>query len=360
MTILTRYLLRSFLPSFGLCVGVFVFVMLMTFFLRLFNLALMKGIPLYWILQCFVSLFPYFLSLSLPMAFLVALLLTLGQHSESGEVMALRASGFSFKDILQPFLGLAIGVSVLLFGINHKWSPDGFHSFQRSYHRALAEVTRLNIEPNAMTSIGYWTIFAKSADEKTGRIGGVRVIKRQGQYSRMRISAPTGRSSVEAGVGVNLVLENGAMVWPSDDPHSHTVSSFKRASFFLPFKGDVDRTAELTELSTPRLREEIGRGHLTEQKIREYTTEAALRSASAFAPFMLFWVACPLGLKLEKRSRPIGFALSLGLMFAFYGLLALGVGLGRKDILFAPWGPWLPNLLCVPAGVWTWWRLLRR
>jgi len=360
MTILTRYMLRSFFPAFGLSIGVFVFVMLMTFFLRLFNLALMKGIPLSWILVCFGRLSPYFLSLSLPMAFLVALLLTLGQHSENGEVMALRASGFSFKDILKPFLGLAIIVSVLLFGINHKWSPDGFHSFQRSYHRALAEITRLNIEPNAMTSIGYWTIFAKSVHEKSGDLGGVRVVKRQGQYRRMRISAPTGRSEVESGVGVKLVLENGAVVWPSDDPHSHTVSSFKRASFFLPFKGDVDRKAELQELSTPRIREEIARGALTEQKTREYTTEAALRSAAAFAPFMLFWVACPLGLKLEKRSRPIGFAMSLVLMFVFYGLLAVGVGLGRKDILLSPWTPWLPNLMCVPAGIWSWWRLLRR
>ena len=44
MTILTRYLLRSYLPSFLLCLGVFLFVLLMNYFLRLFNLAVMKGI----------------------------------------------------------------------------------------------------------------------------------------------------------------------------------------------------------------------------------------------------------------------------------------------------------------------------
>jgi len=360
MTILSRYLLRRFFPLFGLCIGVFVFVMLMTFFLRLFNLALMKGIPLSWIALCFGRLTPYFLSLALPMAFLVALLLTLGGFSESGEVMALRSSGFSFKDILKPFFWIALLLSLLLMGINHKWSPDGFHSFQRSYYRALSEVTRLDIEQNAMTSIGYWTIFAKTVDRESGRLGTVRVIKRQGQYSRMRISAPTGSSSVEAGKGIKLVLENGSLVWPSDLPDSYTVSSFERAGFFLPFKGDVDRQAELRELSTPRIREELSRETLSEQKTREYSTEIALRAAGAFAPFMLFWVACPLGLKLEKRSGPIGFALSLVLIFAFYGFLAFGVGLGRKDLSLSLYAPWLANLACVPAGIWSWRRLLKR
>jgi lipopolysaccharide export system permease protein len=360
MTILTRYLLRSFFPAFGLCIGVFIFVMLMTYFLRLFNLAVMKGIPLSWILLCFARLSPYFLSLALPMAFLVALLLTLGRVSETGEVMALRASGFSFKDILKPFLVVGIVLAALLLGVNHKWSPDGFHSFQRSYHRALAEITRLDVEPNALTEIGLWTIYAKSVDNRAGRLDGVRVVKRKGGYERMRISAPSGFSEVEKGRGVRLVLEDGSLVWPSDDPRTHTVSRFDRAVFFLPFQGDVRRKAELRELSTPRIREEIARGGLTPQKVREYTTEMAVRSAGALAPFMLFWVACPLGLKLEKRSGPIGFALSLALMFGFYGLLALGVGLGRKSLGFSPWSPWLPNLACIPAGLWSWRRLLKR
>ena len=90
MTVLTRYLLRSYLPVFAMAAGVLLSVLLMNYFLRLFNLAVMKGVPLAWIVFCFSRLLPYFLSLALPMAFVVALLLTLGHLAEGGEVLALR------------------------------------------------------------------------------------------------------------------------------------------------------------------------------------------------------------------------------------------------------------------------------
>src|SRR5688500_5133901 len=108
MSILSRYLVRSYLPVFLLCLDVFLFVLLMSYFLRLFNLAVMKGISLGWIFYCFSRLLPYFMSLALPMAFLVALLLSLGQLSESGELMALRSSGFSFREILTSYFLVAV------------------------------------------------------------------------------------------------------------------------------------------------------------------------------------------------------------------------------------------------------------
>ena len=107
LRILPRYCLRLFAPVFLLCLSVFTGVLLMNNFLRLFNMALLKGISLFWILGCFLRLLPYFLSLALPMAFLVATMVTLGQLSEQGEVMALRASGFSFLDLTWPFLAMA-------------------------------------------------------------------------------------------------------------------------------------------------------------------------------------------------------------------------------------------------------------
>ena len=78
----------------------------------------------------------------------------------------------------------------------------------------------------------------------------------------------------------------------------------------------------------------------------------------ALAPFVLFWVACPLGVRLDKRGRVAAFALSLGLIFAYYGLLATGISLGRKTLALAPWGPWLPDLVCGAAGAWLWRRQL--
>ncbi|MFH1725099.1 MAG: LptF/LptG family permease [Elusimicrobiota bacterium] len=362
MTILTRYLLRSYFPTFLLCLGVFLFVLLMNYFLRLFNLAVMKGIPLEWIFLCFARLLPYFLSLALPMAFLVALLLTLAQLSQSGEVMALRSSGFSFRDILTPFFAVAVGVTGLLFYVNHKASPDGFNAFKDSYTRVVAQVSNLEFEERALTRLGDWELYAEGAEAGTGKLKGVRIVKRQGNYQRLRISAPEGRARLERGVGVGLELSGGALVWPNDDPASHTVSTFRRSRLFIPFVdySKVHRNPDLQELSTGRLRRRLGDPGLTPQKRREYTTETALRSAGAAAPFVLFWVACPLGLRLERRSLTMGFALSLLVMFVYYGLLAFGIGIGRRTLALSAWGPWLPDAACLACGAGLWWAQLRR
>lgn len=359
MTILGRYLLRVFLPAFLLCLAVFLFVLLMNYFLRLFNLAAMKGIPLTWIFYCFARLLPYFLSLALPMAFMVGLLLTLGQLSESGEVLAMRSAGISFREMLSPFFALALALTALLFYINHKASPEGFHSFKVAYSRAVNQVSRVDLEPKTLTRLGEWDLFADTVVGES--LTGVRLVKREGNYKRLRIAAPRGRLAVEEGRGVRLDLEDGTMVWPNEDPESHTVSTFGTYRLFVPFVDytKVHSNPDLVELNTFRIRERLASGTLSPQHRREHLTEAALRSAGAAAPFVLFWVACPLGLSLEKHSRPVGFAWSLAVIFAYYGLLAFGVGLGRRDEALSPWAPWLADAAGLAAGARLWWTRLR-
>src|SRR5258708_6657437 len=126
MPIVPRYLLRLFLPTFAATLALFLGVLLMNQFLRLFGMAMVKGLPIWWILSCFARLLPSFASLALPMSYLVAAMMTLGALSDSGEVMALRAAGFSFREIARPFLWSALALSALLLYVNHKAGPDGY------------------------------------------------------------------------------------------------------------------------------------------------------------------------------------------------------------------------------------------
>lgn len=360
MRLLTRYLLRSCVPTFLLGLGAFLFVLLMQYFLKLFNLALMKGISFFWILSCFARLLPYFLSLALPMAFLVALLLTLGALCESGEVMAMRASGFSFNEILAPYLLFAAALSALLFFVNHQASPDGFHSFRNAYSQAAERVARVNLEPRTFFPLGDWRFYAEEVG-RNGEVGGVRLVKLRGQYQRMRVWARRGRAVVEPGRGVSLELRSGSLQWPNEVPGGITTATFGRYHLFVPFVDykKVHRDPDMQELNTAKLRDILRAGPMEPARRREYTAEAALRSAGAAAPLALFWVACPLGLRLERKSRAVGFALSLLVIFAFYGLLALGMGLGRRDLAMSPWGPWIPDAASVLAGL-PLWRNLKR
>jgi lipopolysaccharide export system permease protein len=350
MPILPRYILRQFLPIFGACASLFLGVLMMNQFLRLFSLAMMKGIPVWWILACFARLLPSFASLALPMSFLVASMLVLGHLADSGEVMALRASGFSYGEITRPLLWMSIALSALLLVINHKAGPDGFHSFKNRTTEAAQKVASVELRPRSFTELGPWRLYARGSDAKTGFLEGVYLVK-PGQASGMRINAEKGKLTSDPGRGITLELLDGQLQLPSKEPERFTSGRFERYSVFVPLTAAAaPRELDMQEMSTLRLREKAKDPATSTERRLEYRVEAAVRTVGALSPFVFFWVGIPLSMA-KRRSRGADFAASLGVMFVFYGLLVVGVSLGRRHELFAGTAPWLCDCAGLLAGI---------
>ena len=353
MPILPRYILRQFLPTFGAGLSLFLGVLLMNQFLRLFTLAVMKGLPLGWILSCFARLLPSFASMAVPMAFLVATMVTLGQLADAGETMALRAAGFSYYEIVKPFLWTALVLSALLLLINHKVGPDGFRSFRKRTSEAGQKMAKIELRPRVFTPLGPWRLYAREADNLTGRLEGVYLVK-PNRFEPMRINAERGKLTLDPGAGVDLELEDGQLQLPNTaDPERFTSGRFERYNVFLPMmESAAPREPDMQEIPTRLLRERMADAATEVEKRLEYAVEIAARSAGALSPFIFFWVAAPLGLGLKRRARGANFAVSLGLMFAYYGLLVVGISLGRRHAALAPVAPWLGDAIGLVVGAW--------
>jgi lipopolysaccharide export system permease protein len=352
MRIVSRYLLRQFLPVFAASLGLFLGILLMNQFMRLFTTAMLKGLPLGWILACFARLLPSFLSLAMPMAYLVAALATLGALADSGEAMALRAAGFSYREITRPFLWLGVVLSVLLLYINHKAGPDGYHSFRVRMTQAAQKMARIDLLPRTFLTLGPWRLYAREADDSTGRLKGVYLV-RPGRSDAMRVNAARGRLTLEPGRGADLVLEDGQLQLPNPDPASFTSGRFVRYRVHVPLaEPPRPRALDLQELSTPRLLAEARDPKTSTFHRREDRTEAGARTAGALSPFVFFWLAAPLGLGWRRRARGADFAASLFVMFAYYALLVVGISLGRHGELLAPIAPFLGDAVGLGAGLW--------
>ena len=350
MPILPRYVLRLFLPVFGASAALFLGVLMMNQFLRLFSLAMMKGIPIWWILACFARLLPSFAALAVPMSFLVAAMVVLGQLSDSGEVMALRASGFSYAEITRPLLWMSVLLSALLLVVNHKIGPEGFHSFRKRTSEAAQKVARVELRPRSFTELGPWRLYARGADAKTGALEGVYLVK-PGQKQGMRINAEKGALTSDPGRGITLELSDGQLQLPSNEPERFTSGSFERYTVFVPLTSAAlaPRELDMQEMNTRALREKADDPATPADRRAEFRVEAAVRTVSALSPFVFFWVGVPLGM-IKRRARGADFAASLGVMFVFYGLLVVGVSLGRRHELFAATAPWLSDVAGLIAG----------
>ncbi len=352
MTIMNRYLIRLFAPVFAAALGVFLGILLMNQFLRLFALAMSKGISIFWIASCFTRLLPFLLSLAIPMAYVVALFLVLGQLSENSEILALRACGFSFLETVWPFLAAALALSGILAYLNHKAGPEGFHAFRGQYEEAAGQISRIVLEPGSFTDVGTWRLLAKTVERRTGALEGVYMAQTGGSNAGLEIRAKSGRLWLDKGKAVHLELDDGILQLPNADPEKYTAGHFDQDRIDVPlFQAPGPRDLDIPEMNSKtlwRLRQEPSTS--SEHRV-EYTVELAVRSAAALSPLIFFWIAAPMCFALGRRGRAANFAFSLGLLFAYYGLIALGIGLGRRHAALASIAPWLADMAGAAVGV---------
>lgn len=349
MPILPRYFLRIFLPLFGLSLSVFAGVLVMNHFLKIFNLAVMKGISPLWVVGCFARLLPFILSLATPMAFVVALLLTFGQLAEGGELTALRASGFSFTEMTWPLLAVASLLSGGLLYLNHKASPEGYHAFRNRMAAAGEQISRVQIEPNTFMQVGPWKLYAQSVDGKTGELAGVYFLRVKG--GSIRIEAKSGRLAIDQARGFRLELRDGDLVLPNTDPARFTSGRFESYLVELPASGALKpRNMDMQEMNSSRLIELIRATTTAALHKIEYPVEISLRTASALSPFVFFWIGAPLGLSLGRHSRSRGFAIALGMLFVYYGLTAFGIATGRRNPRLSWLSPFTADAVLLAAG----------
>src|SRR5262245_6638949 len=102
--ILDRYILKEVTPSFLLGIGVFTFVLLLNEILRLAQRLVTQSATASETVSILLNLLPSVLCLTIPMGFLLGVLIALGRLSADSEIVAMRASGVSLYRLLLPVL----------------------------------------------------------------------------------------------------------------------------------------------------------------------------------------------------------------------------------------------------------------
>src|SRR5262249_48635919 len=106
-TLIDRYLVQEILPPTGLGLLLFAFILLLQQITLLTGILVSRGADLPTILRIFANLLPSIFSTTIPMAFLLGVLLAFGRLASDSEIVAFRASGVSGARLLRPVLALA-------------------------------------------------------------------------------------------------------------------------------------------------------------------------------------------------------------------------------------------------------------
>ena len=114
---LFRYLITEVLPPFFLGLLAFTLILLIARILKLIELVITRGVPFLQVVKLFSLILPTFLELTVPMSFLLAILLGLGRLSNDQELLAMKASGVSPTQILWPIAVVAMVIALITLSL---------------------------------------------------------------------------------------------------------------------------------------------------------------------------------------------------------------------------------------------------
>lgn len=357
--ILARYLLSQFSPPFLFGLSLFSGVLLLDKIFDLIDLLVNKGVPFLICVKFFLFFLPTVLTLTIPMAVLLACLLTFGRLSEDHEITALKASGLSFRQILWPPLVISLVLSAALVPFNATLAPKAMNAFRSLYHTIVTADPLIKIEPRQFIAIQNVRLYVREVDKGRDSLKDVLLYQISPDHWQ-RVFAKRGTARIEND-RLSLHLQDGQMErLARQNPLDFFHMDFKDYTFSVAFaKPDSARDQSWREMSVARLKKEIASRRQTGVSSGPAKAELNLRFAIAFSPLAMALLGIPLGITLERGGRGVGFGASIGVLFFYYLLLILGLNLAEKDAMPALPALWLANVFTSAIGIFLYRRRLR-
>jgi LPS export ABC transporter permease LptF/LPS export ABC transporter permease LptG len=359
-SILDRYVVAEILPPSGLGLVLFTFVLLLNHITQLTGVLISRGADLPTILRIFLNLMPSILAITIPMAFLLGVLLAFGRLASDSEIVALRASGVSALELLKPVVLLSLLTSGLTFYVMAVSVPRSNQAFREIVYSLMVSKARSGIKPRVFTDdvLPGLVLYVSDIPVETGLWSDVFIHDGRDPQRPRVILARGGQMVIDKErERVELRLEHGTRYTFSrlepevfqEERFSSLEAPLDFATLFprlAPAKGDREMTlAELGE-RIARLRAE-GRPR---RDVAPFQVEWHKKFAIGAACLVFGLLGVSLSLGSRKEARSSAFGLSIGVIFVYYVLIRLGEQAGDMGLM-PPWiAMWGANLVLGALG----------
>ncbi|GAB7026989.1 LPS export ABC transporter permease LptF [Geotalea toluenoxydans] len=350
---LYRYIFKEIPPPFFLGVVTFTFVLLMGRLLRLTDMVVTKGVPLGDVLRMILYLLPSFLLVTIPMAFLLAILLAFGRLSGDSEIIAMKASGISLYGLLPPVFSLAVitylaGAFITIYAV-----PKGNTAFKDLLVTVVENRVSLGVKEKVFNGdFPGIVIYCDGYDERTQVMSGIIIQDERDPLEPSTIMAGHGTINADhASRSVRLHLAGGSI---------HRTAG--REGYRLVQFSDYDLHINLSQasqsvkrderdMSLAELRTNWNSNSFDNKGRLEMRLEYHRRFSLPFACLIFTLVGMPLGIQNQRSGKAAGFAVSIFLLLFYYIILSACKTLGERELLNTFLAAWVPNLLFVVFGV---------
>lgn len=343
------YIIKKFLGTYFFAIGlilaiavVFDFNEKMDSFIR--NEAPMRAI----VFDYYLNFIPYFANLFSPLFTFIAVIFFTSQLADNSEIIAMLASGMSFKRLMRPYMISATVIALVTFTLNSFIIPPANVTrikFQNQYVRnketTYARNSQLMVEPGVIayverydntTKTGYRFSLEKFEDKKLISRLTAKSIKYDTAYKwTIRDYMIRDFNGMEEQITQGASLDSLIRFEPSD---------------ILISRYDCE------VMTTPALREYIskqkkrGVGNIKDFEIEYYT-----RFAMVGAAFILTAIGMALSSRKVKGGMGLNIGIGLALSFSYILFMKFSSTLAITGKTSALVAVWIPNLIYTVIAV---------
>lgn len=361
-----RFILAELASYLFLALCLFTFLLFLNRILQLTDLIVNKGVPLLLVGKLLAIISPSLLIITIPVALLVAAVMSFSRLSTDGELVALQAHGVSFLRLLLPVAllsTLAYLASALLTLHALPWSLRAFEElkFQVVQARPSAFEVKERVFNDAFDGV---VLYVEEARRGGRELRGLLISDNRAQDAPQLIVAERGRLLAQPkALRVVLRLSDGALHRFEAEKQGYQVARFVTYDLLLEAQAALEGQRPLRgstkQLSLEALEKKLGELPPDDPKYRAYLVEYHRKYATPFACLILGFLGAALGVHNRRSGKGGGMVLSLAWLLLYYVVRTLGEALGEGGTL--PVGPavWLPNLFFGPLAAWATWRVQR-
>jgi len=350
MKTINLYILKSFMISFGMAIGLLTFFLMGSQIARDLDKFITRGLPIYSIFEFALCLIPIALTFTIPWAVLVAIMLVFGRLSADSEITAMRACGISVLQIVSPIMIFSFFMMIFCLYLQVEIGPPLLGTA-----RKVAEKTAID-HPSAMFEPGVKVRYNNNIiyiDDKEGEkiLKGVQVFtisEKDGEKNKVirDITANHGELLINKKLKtLTIALFDCNIV---DKKSSPPVRSFaKRFEFIIDYGNEMNRMEIGKRDKYMTLKELFGNIRI-EKKFKRDTcyleVELNQRIAFALAPIAFMLLGLPLAIRTSRRETSVGLFLSVILAGAFFFSIIICESLTDYPNLYPQYLLWIPNL----------------
>jgi lipopolysaccharide export LptBFGC system permease protein LptF len=344
LPLLDAYLLKHFLPSLFVASAFFTFIVLVFFLKETIKHAVEKNLEFGVILElCWYAL-GWTLTLTVPMAFLLSTILTVGGLNADSEIIALRAGGITYPRIMRPFVAVAIVCFFVLFWFSNFVVPrfaDNMENMRQyilttdpiaaiqpgqfiTLDKREGNVRKIYIERAVKDVSSHGEILQNIQVRKIGNVGGVRrlteiIIAQEGR--KVLKQTPNGEW-VKA-----LRLTRGYLFTYGLDGTFQRVD-FSGGMFDLNIQEPekikkMKRIEDMGSLTLPQLIgsfETIKSYPKADELARRAHLEIHKRLALSLSVVIFVFIGFPLAIVNRRSGKGMGLGISIIFIFAYFAL----------------------------------------